>query len=734
MPLMLRELTGAYGALLFFSRPAAIALLILSTALQPWTGLCGLVGGLATLGARRLLSVPARLGGLDVLNGILAGLYVGSTFVPGGSALVLVVLAGPLTILVGGGLQGVLVQRSGLPLLSAPFCVVALVLFAAGRALALPYAPLPAAGPLDGTLAGLLPAAGQGFLYALGAIYFSPTLTGGLLVLAAMALSSRSLVLTAVLAFAAVAALFTLLGIPSWSVAWYPANTAAILTALMVGGLFARPGLRSLAMAGGGGAAAALLSLVLGNILWFLALPPLSLPFLIATWLLMIALRAEHGAPWAHYWLTFPEFPEDGLERGRQQTVRGLIPGSVALRAPFFGGWTVYQGFDGAHTHRDPWRHALDFHRLVEGRAHRGDGMALADYHCFGAPVCAPAYGSVVAARGDLPDNPPGEVDAANCWGNYVLIGLATGDHVLLAHLQQGSVTVWAGTAVVPGQPVARCGNSGRSPQPHLHLHVQTGPWLGNPTRPFHLACVRLDHGGQTTFALDGVPVEGDGVAVPALNGALAKGLHWTVGRRFTFETEGGAGRSGGGAGRAAERTLEVDLDLAGRTWLRSDGGARIAVAESDCLVALYDREGPADPFLDGFALAAGLTPFIDDPASWRDAPPLRLLPAPLWLRALGWLLPGLVVVDSRHHRDWCAETLSWRQHGSHRVRLLGAVIWSCRSLAHLSESHGVTGFSVDIGGRHGDGRQGLRARMTSHGLRGDRGIAGWERPVGMEV
>lgn len=62
--------------------------------------------------------------------------------------------------------------------------------------------------------------------------------------------------------------------------------------------------------------------------------------------------------------------------------------------------------------------------------------------------------------------------------GNYVLgetahpAGTAV---IVLCHLQRGSVQVATGQHLVPGQPVGRCGNSGNSTEPHLHLHVVDG-------------------------------------------------------------------------------------------------------------------------------------------------------------------------------------------------------------------------------------------------------------------
>ena len=108
----------------------------------------------------------------------------------------------------------------------------------------------------------------------------------------------------------------------------------------------------------------------------------------------------------------------------------------------------------------------------------------------FGAPVTAPIAGRIVESYDGAPDHVArrsqltlapyllsqgqrlreGICEVA---GNYVVIDVSgEGPFVLLAHLQQGSVCVRDGDFVEPGQRVGRCGNSGNSTQPHVHVQV----------------------------------------------------------------------------------------------------------------------------------------------------------------------------------------------------------------------------------------------------------------------
>lgn len=105
----------------------------------------------------------------------------------------------------------------------------------------------------------------------------------------------------------------------------------------------------------------------------------------------------------------------------------------------------------------------------------------------FGRRLLAPLKGAVVAVHDTEPDHPayrgvPSIMyamtqrrRAAAGWvalaGNHLLIENDDGV-VALCHLQQGSIEVRPGQRVDVGDTLGRCGNSGNSTEPHVHVQA----------------------------------------------------------------------------------------------------------------------------------------------------------------------------------------------------------------------------------------------------------------------
>jgi hypothetical protein len=157
----------------------------------------------------------------------------------------------------------------------------------------------------------------------------------------------------------------------------------------------------------------------------------------------------------------------------------------LAVRIPFEGPVRILNGGDRLSENRhitmpeERWAYDIGIDPNPDEFARpRPDA---AEYGCWDAPVLSPAAGRVHATHDAEPDKVPGTpigVAPAPA-GNYVDIEVATtGTHLLLAHLRQGSVSVSSGQNVLEGDTLGRCGSSGNTTLPHLHIHHQRGPWV----------------------------------------------------------------------------------------------------------------------------------------------------------------------------------------------------------------------------------------------------------------
>lgn len=126
-------------------------------------------------------------------------------------------------------------------------------------------------------------------------------------------------------------------------------------------------------------------------------------------------------------------------------------------------------------------RFAIDWEQIDgENRLVNGNLVDPKNYTIYGRPVLAVADGTVISARNDLAEQVPGALPAnlpiAEADGNFIVLDIGGGAHVLYAHMQPGSVLVDAGAQVKRGDILGKVGNTGNSQAPHLHLHVMDGP------------------------------------------------------------------------------------------------------------------------------------------------------------------------------------------------------------------------------------------------------------------
>lgn len=143
---------------------------------------------------------------------------------------------------------------------------------------------------------------------------------------------------------------------------------------------------------------------------------------------------------------------------------------------PFLGEWYCFWGgtnpFQNYHYAYENQRYAYDFVKQQNNSTYSDLPTRNGNYYAFGETVVAPCAGTVVVIEDSIADNPPSTMNEQQPAGNYIIIAHPHNEFSFIAHLEQNSLLVKVGDSVITGQPIARCGNSGNSSEPHIHFHV----------------------------------------------------------------------------------------------------------------------------------------------------------------------------------------------------------------------------------------------------------------------
>jgi urea transporter/murein DD-endopeptidase MepM/ murein hydrolase activator NlpD len=494
----------AYSGI-FFLPEAKLGLIIF--VLTFWNVNVGLSGLLAVVSAyffAKFLGFSSSYLRLDyyIYNPLLVGLGIGFLFKLSLLTAFLIATLSIFTFLLTYTLANILGYYLALPVLSIPFVIVSVVAYLASYKYSNLFVSYFYRHYID--FSSSLPWL-SGFFKSLGAIIFYPDAVVGLILFLLILYCSRILAFLAVIGYFA-GVLFTGSMEGSFSPSLFNDTSAFnyILIALALGGVFLIPHPKSYLLAVLG----VLISVPIVDAakVFFqtYGVPVFAIPFNTVVLLFLYTLgllgykylsRIYKGTPekTLDYFLSFGKrFPYRGREIG----------------LPFSGRWTVWQSFDGKWTHKGPWRYALDFVITdEEGKTYRGEGYYLTDYYAYRKPVLSPVSGIVAEVVDGYPDNPPGQADKENNWGNYVIIYDYRGFYVLICHFAQNSIKVKKGDKVEKGTLLGLCGNSGYSPQPHIHMQAQLLPYAGAPTVPFVIDAYLTDDG---TFKNYSVPREGE--------------------------------------------------------------------------------------------------------------------------------------------------------------------------------------------------------------------------------
>lgn len=691
---------GSYSSILFSRRRIVGALLLLSTSNDPMAGWTGLAGVLLALGFARWMGFAPeswRQGFLS-FNALLSSLGVSFlfsfTWQTAPLYVLLLVLVSLLSVMVTVSLDGIFRTHLALPVFSIPFVLVTLGLclvsvFITGHAVTPPERSTiladPAAFPELATL---------GFK-SLGNLFFQNNVWSGALVLLALCVESRISLLLAVLGFLECLGILNVLTFGEGARHIGPIGFNSMLTAIVLGGVLLIPSPASFLLAMAGVAFSVFAGAALGPLLHGFGISPLTLPFNASALLLLYAMRFRTviRPPYAVDFI--PGSPEENLEYHHNRLQRLGLSSRVSMRLPFLGTWTVTQPPDSMPTHQPPWQHAWDFEVTgPDSKTCRDPGGERSDYFAYDLPVTAPADGTVAQVVDHVPDNAIGHFNAEQNWGNLVMVWHGQDIHSLVSHLRPGSVIVKPGEIVRQGQLLGRCGNSGRSPVPHLHFHVQRSPRLSFPTCPSEFVRYIEETPEGDVFRLRGAPGLGSRLRDFVGDDSLASLLRLQVGEETRLQVRMGE--------RQFREDWRVNMDLYGNLFLESSRGAKLHFLVGYGLYTAFSFSGARDSALFGFFLAASRIPFTGGELGWEDSLPSRYLFHPL-LKSVADVFtpfgePHRLHCQSRITREKASgEEMAWTIHTTIQGRFLRrTTAWPRRHLLlSFSKTDGITNLQI---------------------------------------
>jgi len=184
------------------------------------------------------------------------------------------------------------------------------------------------------------------------------------------------------------------------------------------------------------------------------------------------------------------------------------------------------------------------------------------------------------------------------------------------------------GDHVKQGDILGLCGNSGRSPEPHLHFQAQVTPYIGSKTLEYPFAYYTSNNrAGQSLHSFE-IPTQGMEVQAVDMSAQLKNAFTWQPG--YTAKISANNGKT---------ETVEVFTDAHNQSYITSkETGAVVYFINNGTAFYFTSFYGDDTSLLFYFYLAAYKVVFTaDNDITATDAYPLQLkkVQAGIWLHDL---------------------------------------------------------------------------------------------------
>ena len=224
------------------------------------------------------------------------------------------------------------------------------------------------------------------------------------------------------------------------------------------------------------------------------------------------------------------------------------------------------------------------------------EGFTRENFYCYNKEIYAPYDGYVYDIINTVEENDVGEVDTEHNWGNTIIINHLNGLFSQISHIKKDSFGVFIGQYVTKGTYLATCGNSGRSPEPHIHFQLQTIPTVGAQTLEYPISYFIERNGIEKTLKISEIPKEGAFISNVQVNELLTVGFSFFPGNKISFQNES----------TKAIINWEVLTDAYNRTYIYCQESNSYAYFINDGVMLYFtDFEGDRGSLLFNFYLAS---------------------------------------------------------------------------------------------------------------------------------
>jgi len=611
---------NAYSLIYFCRNSRLGGILLAATFISPTFGLFGLAGTITAFAATKMLDFPAsRIRSGELLcNSLISSMGLAYVTNQQNLSVYLLMILLPVTaiaaMVLSVALTQVMLRLFGMGAYSLPFVIVTIfnyLLMYSFTATPVIGAPPPSLLPEISFLPSILT---EWFL-AFSAALFIPNVVVGMIACFAVFIHSPLQIALGMFGFLVGYGFLQLTGLnaSAFGAGWMGTNY--LYCGMGLGGVYFITSKSSLLLAGFGAILSTLIAIGMRTFLRSYNIPPLSFPFLIVLFMFTYALRQRSRFLWLFESPYLDGSPEQNVLRFLTNLKRFPNFYTPTLSLPFLGCRVVTQGFNGDYTHKSLWCHALDFEILDEsGKPHPDQRTKLEDAYTYGTAILSPCDGVVISVVSDVVDNELGEENLLQNWGNLVVVLNDLGWYVLLSHFKRDGIIVYKNQRVTRGQLLGYCGNSGRSPLPHLHLQVQAAWFPGATTIPFRIRNFISHHASGETVLTTGIPREGDLISPLQIDPDLIACFSGQIGTSIRYRIEK-AGKT-----IAWETIRTISLGWGEISYQSVEYGARLSASISDETYISHTLENSSASILRLFSLGLGSVPFSKNRSiMWED-------------------------------------------------------------------------------------------------------------------